>query len=75
MPFRTFVVYSTAGALPWSIALVWAGQRLGENWPAIRDLLAPFDLLIAALIVVAVLIYVWWRLGRPGRRPATAAPD
>jgi membrane protein DedA with SNARE-associated domain len=67
MPFRTFVVYSTAGALPWSIALVWAGQRLGENWPAIRDLLAPFDLLIAAVIVAAVLIYVWWRLGRPGR--------
>ena len=69
MPFRAFVVYSTAGALPWSIALVWAGQKLGDNWPTIRDLLAPFDLLILAAVIAAVAAYVWWHLGPPGWRP------
>ena len=29
MPLRKFVIYSTAGALPWSILLVWAGEQLG----------------------------------------------
>lgn len=69
MPFGRFVAFSTAGALPWSIILVWAGRKLGENWPAIREFLAPFDLLIAAVLVVAVAGYVWWHLGKPGWRP------
>lgn len=74
MPVGRFVVYSTAGALPWSIALVWAGEKLGENWAAIREALAPFDLAIVVVFVVAVAVYVWWHLGRPGwrRREATS---
>ena len=77
MPVGRFVVYSTAGALPWSIALVWAGRTLGENWAAIRDLLAPYDLAILAALIVAVALYVWWHVGRPGlrRRPAEGASD
>jgi membrane protein DedA with SNARE-associated domain len=73
MPVGKFVLYSTLGALPWSIALVYAGVQLGEHWPQIRDLLAPFDTLILVAVVGAVLAYVWWHLGRPGwprRAPA-----
>ncbi|HET7182292.1 MAG TPA: DedA family protein, partial [Candidatus Limnocylindrales bacterium] len=29
MPLGTFILYSTLGAIPWSIALVWAGEQLG----------------------------------------------
>ena len=32
MPIGKFIVFSTAGALPWSIALVYAGMQLGANW-------------------------------------------
>ena len=73
MPLGKFLVYSTLGALPWSIALVYAGVQLGEHWPQIRDLLAPFDALILVAGIAAVLAYVWWHLGRPGwRRRAPA---
>lgn len=70
MPLPKFVAYSTAGALPWSIALVWAGTQLGARWQEIRHALQPFDLAIAAAIVGLVLLFVWWRLGMPGRRRA-----
>jgi membrane protein DedA with SNARE-associated domain len=74
MPLGRFVVYSTLGALPWTIALVYAGVVLGENWLEIRDALRPFDLLIALLCVAAVAGFVWWRLGMPGwRRSAREA--
>lgn len=67
MPLRTFVVYSVAGALPWSILLAYAGVLLGENWTEIRRVLQPFDLLIALAALAAVVLFVWWRLGTPGR--------
>jgi membrane protein DedA with SNARE-associated domain len=68
MPIWTFIVYSTAGAFLWSMLLVFAGMQLGANWVAIRHALQPFDLLIAVAVVAGVLLFIWWRLGMPGRR-------
>jgi membrane protein DedA with SNARE-associated domain len=70
MPIRTFVLYSTAGALIWSTVLAWAGVQLGERWPEIRRVLQPFDLVIAVVVVVGLAALLWLRLGRPvpGRR-------
>ncbi len=73
MPLGRFVAYSTAGALIWSTLLVYAGTVLGANWVDIRHALQPFDLLIAVGVVVAVVLFVWWRLGMPGRPRGTGA--
>jgi membrane protein DedA with SNARE-associated domain len=67
MPLRKFIVYSTAGALPWSIALVFAGMQLGTNWTQIRDALKPFDTLILVGVIVLFVALLWWRLGMPGK--------
>jgi membrane protein DedA with SNARE-associated domain len=66
MPLGKFILYSTLGAIPWSILLVWAGVQLGANWVQIRETLQPYDLLIAILVVVLVVVFIWWRLGAPG---------
>lgn len=71
MPLKTFIIYSTAGALPWSILLVYAGVLLGEHWVDIRHALQPFDAGIAALVIFGFVMFVWWRLGMPGRRRST----
>ena len=75
MPIGKFILYSTLGALPWSIALVWAGEQLGANWVEIRHMLQPFDLAIAVLVVAAALGLLWWRLGMPGWRRRQNGPD
>lgn len=62
-----FIAYSTAGAFLWSTALVWAGLQLGSRWTDIRHMLQPFDLAIALLAIAAIVLFVWWRLGMPGR--------
>jgi len=69
MPLGTFILYSTLGALPWSFLLVFAGEQLGARWVDIRHALEPFDLAIAIGVVVLVALFVWWRLGMPGRAP------
>jgi membrane protein DedA with SNARE-associated domain len=62
MPIGRFAVYSTLGAIPWTIALVYAGTVLGSNWTQIRDNLKPFDTLILVVCVLAVVAFVGWRL-------------
>jgi membrane protein DedA with SNARE-associated domain len=47
--------------------LVYAGVLLGANWVEIRHALQPFDLAIAVAVVLAVVLFIWWRLGMPGR--------
>jgi membrane protein DedA with SNARE-associated domain len=74
MPLGKFIAYSTAGALPWSIALVWAGTILGANWVDIREMLKPFDLAIAVLVVLLAVGLLWWRLGMPGKPKRTSKP-
>ncbi|HUQ77899.1 MAG TPA: DedA family protein [Patescibacteria group bacterium] len=68
MPLGRFVAYSTAGAFLWSALLVYAGTVLGANWEQIRHALQPFDLAIAIGVVALVVLFIWWRLGMPGRR-------
>jgi membrane protein DedA with SNARE-associated domain len=70
MPLGRFIVYSTAGAFLWSILLVYAGTVLGANWEDIRHALQPFDLAIAVAVVLFVVAFIWFRLGRPGWRGA-----
>ena len=73
MPLGRFVAYSTAGAFIWSTVLVFAGVQLGARWQDIRHALQPFDLLIAVGVVALVVLFIWWRLGRPGWRRGTGA--
>jgi membrane protein DedA with SNARE-associated domain len=73
MPLGKFIVYSTAGALPWSFLLVFAGEQLGSRWTDIRHALQPFDLAIAVGVVLLVVLFIWWRLGMPGRPKARDA--
>jgi membrane protein DedA with SNARE-associated domain len=47
--------------------LAVAGVQLGTHWVDIRHALQPFDTLIALAVAGAVVAFVWWRLGMPGR--------
>jgi membrane protein DedA with SNARE-associated domain len=73
MPLGRFTLYSTLGAIPWTIALVYAGTVLGKNYTDIREALRPFDTLILVACIAAVVGFVWWRLGTPGWR--RSAPE
>ncbi len=63
MPLGRFVLYSTLGAVPWTILLLYVGTVLGANWIDVRHALSPFDTAIAVACVAAVVLFVAWRLG------------
>lgn len=62
MPFGRFLVYSTLGSFPWSLALVWVGKLAGDNWLEIRRFLQKFDYPILAVLAVLVGLYLYRHL-------------
>lgn len=67
MNFARFILYSTLGALPWSLALIYAGKLLGENWIVVRESLHGVDYFIAAIILVLVGYFVYHKVS--SRKP------
>lgn len=67
MPFIKFVVYSTLGSFPWSLALVYAGKVLGDNWAEVRTVLHNLDYLIVAVIIALVVFFIYRRVRKGAR--------
>ena len=53
--FIKFLVYTTIGSIPWTLAFVYFGHSLGENWILINGYISylktPIRILIAVIIV------------------------
>ena len=70
MNFWKFLLFSAIGAFPWVFALGYAGRLMGDNWVAIRESLKNLDYPIAAIILAAIIYYVYRHV-----RAARAASD
>ena len=57
-----FTLATLAGAIPWNLALAYAGLRLGRHYETVAATLGPFAIPIA--IGVVVLLGVLWWFGR-----------
>jgi membrane protein DedA with SNARE-associated domain len=57
-----FSVVTVLGAIPWNLALAYAGYKLGQNYERVSSALGPFTLPLA--IVVLLLIIAAYYYGR-----------
>ena len=57
-----FTVATILGAIPWNLALAYAGFKLGQNYERVSSVLGPFTLPLA--ITVLVLIIAAYYYGR-----------
>lgn len=55
--FGKFVIYTLLGSIPWTIALIYAGMLLGENWEVLNAIGHQASLVVAAGLLVAVVYY------------------
>lgn len=69
LPQLGFQIYTFIGSWPWCFGLAYIGYKLGERWnndPRLQAIMHRLDLLVLALIVLALCWYVWRHL-RHGR--------
>ncbi|MFA6526294.1 MAG: DedA family protein [Candidatus Buchananbacteria bacterium] len=62
MDLKKFSLYTVLGAGCWNLILIWLGYYLGQNWRIIRSYSEYFSLFIAALIIIAGIIFIWRHL-------------
>lgn len=70
MGWAPFLLATTAGCVPWNLALAYAGLLLGRQYGLVERTLGP--LVLPAAVVVGVLVLVAYVLGRRvgERRPS-----
>lgn len=68
MPLGTFTIYTLVGSLVWNGALVGAGYVLRDQWEEVEPVMATFQWVVVAVIVLAVLVWVWTRFLSPSAR-------
>lgn len=61
MPRGRFHLYTFVGSFPWCLGLAYLGMKAGENWKYLGKYFHEFDKVIAALILLGVIWFVWSR--------------
>lgn len=67
LPQLRFQIYTFVGSWPWCFGLAYIGYKLGERWnsdPRLQAIMHRLDLLVLALIALALCWYVWRHLRR-----------
>lgn len=63
MPFGRFALLTTAGSIPWNLALAYMGYVLGANWERLQGYFHRSTLVFYALsacVAIALIAWRWW---------------
>lgn len=74
MEFTPFLIYSFMGILPFTVALIYAGFELGDNWAEVRAWLHRVDYDLAVAAIIAALTYGAYLYFRFRHRKRKAPP-
>jgi membrane protein DedA with SNARE-associated domain len=59
MPFGRFFIFTLIGSAPWNLALTFFGYKLGQHWEIAQHYLHPVTYLIAIVVVLLLIRYVY----------------
>src|SRR4030088_343430 len=62
-----FTLATVLGAIPWNLALAYAGFKLGQNYERVANALGPFTIPIAIIVLLAIVVAYYY-----GRRLSQA---
>jgi membrane protein DedA with SNARE-associated domain len=71
-----FTLATLAGAIPWNLALAFAGYKLGENYERVATVLGPYTLPLAiALLIIVIAAYYYGRRLGEAEAPTPTVPQ
>ncbi|MGO2745996.1 DedA family protein [Microbacterium sp.] len=75
MPLVRFTLLTLAGSAIWNTIFVLAGFYLGANWHIIEQYAGVFQKIVIALVIVAVVVWIFLRVRQMRRNRASVAAD
>jgi len=70
MPRLRFHVYTFIGSFPWCLGLAYLGMKAGQHWDYLGKYFHEFDKVIAAIILLLVIFFLWTRWQHRVRVPS-----
>ena len=61
-PFLKFLIYTTIGSIPWTLAFTYVGYSLGENWIILSTYVGYLKNPIRVVLIVLLLIFLYKKL-------------
>ena len=61
-PFIKFVIYTTIGSIPWTLAFVYVGYTLGENWIILSTYIGYLKTPIRILLIFLLLRFIYKKI-------------
>ncbi len=59
LSFFKFLIYTTIGSIPWTLAFVYFGYSLGNNWILINNYISKLKLPIRILIAIFIINFIY----------------
>lgn len=75
MPLVRFTLLTLAGSAIWNTIFVLAGFYLGANWHIVEQYAGVFQKIVIALVIVAVVVWIFLRVRQMRRNRASVAAD
>lgn len=66
VPWPTFAVFNTAGAVVWGTTIALLGYAFGQSWPLLEHWVGGTGLVIAAVVIVVIVFVMVRRRRRAG---------
>lgn len=60
--FKRFVLFTTLGSIPWTLAFVYVGYALGNNWIVLNNFVGKLKLPIIILLILLFINYIFKKL-------------
>ena len=60
--FWKFLIYTTIGSIPWTLAFVYVGYALGENWIILKAYINKLKIPIRILLIVLLIYYFYKKI-------------
>ena len=61
-PFIKFLIYTTIGSIPWTLAFVYVGYSLGENWIILSNYVNKLKTPIRIILVFLIFLFIYKKL-------------
>lgn len=61
-PFIKFVIYTTIGSIPWTLAFVYVGYTLGGNWIILSTYVGYLKTPIRILLIGLIIIFIYKKI-------------
>lgn len=58
-PFIKFLIYTTIGSIPWTLAFVYVGYALGENWIILSTYIGYMKNPIRILLIILLILFIY----------------